>query len=149
MPPMHAPLEIRGAVPADAGAISDLSAQLGYGADAATIARRLRDAEADANRVVVVGCVGGVVIAWMEVRVTRAMESGAWAEITGLVVDAAQRNAGIGAAHVQWAIAWARERGQARLRVRSNVVRTDAARFYTRLGFRETKQQRVLDRPLT
>jgi hypothetical protein len=42
----------------------------------------------------------------------------------------------------------AAERGYRKLRVRSNVVREDAHRFYEREGFRRTKTQMVLDRKL-
>jgi len=34
------------------------------------------------------------------------------------------------------------------VRVRSNVVRERAHRFYERLGFVEVKKQKVLDKPL-
>jgi hypothetical protein len=43
---------------------------------------------------------------------------------------------------------WAAAMQYAKVSVRSNVIREDAHRFYTRLGYRETKRQAVLSREL-
>jgi GNAT superfamily N-acetyltransferase len=41
---------------------------------------------------------------------------------------------------------WAAKRGAKRLRVRSNVMRERAHRFYERLGYTITKRQAVFDK---
>ena len=46
------------------------------------------------------------------------------------------------------AAAWAREQGCGSLCVRSNVIREDARRFYTGLGFDVIKKQAVFRRAL-
>lgn len=43
---------------------------------------------------------------------------------------------------------WARGQGMTRLRVRSNVIRGRAHRFYLRLGFERVKSQAVFDKSL-
>jgi GNAT superfamily N-acetyltransferase len=141
------PIELRAPRPEDAVAIADLCAQLGYRVNADEIRDRLA-APSPEDSSVVVARLDGRVVGWLEVGLVRALESGTWAEITGLVVDAATRRRGVGDALVRWAADWARGRGQPRLRVRTNVIRKDAFAFYTRLGFGETKQQRVLDLPI-
>ena len=77
-----------------------------------------------------------------------SLASGEQAELVGLVVDEALRGRGIGAALVTAAEAWARERGLARLRVRSNVTREATHSFYRRLGYEEVKRQVVFRKSL-
>jgi GNAT superfamily N-acetyltransferase len=71
-----------------------------------------------------------------------------FAELAGLVVGDSARSRGIGALLLRAAEDWARNRGFARLRVRSNVVRERAHRFYLREGYIERKRQVVFDKTL-
>ena len=80
--------------------------------------------------------------------VTVTLESGPSAEIAGLVVDEETRGAGVGARLVAEAEAWAAGAGFARMRVRSNVKRNRARRFYERAGFVVTKRQRNFEKAL-
>lgn len=99
----------------------------------------------DANRALVVAELDGAVLGCMEVAIMFAWETGEWSEIRGLVVDESVRSKGIGAALVEFAKQWTRERGHDKLRVRTNEIRTRTHAFYERLGFSKTKSQRVYD----
>ncbi|OZC79401.1 GNAT family N-acetyltransferase [Rhodococcus sp. 06-462-5] len=57
------------------------------------------------------------------------------AQIEAVRVDARWRGRGLGGALIGWAIAEAERRGCALVQLTSDVSRTDAHRFYTRLGF--------------
>ena len=57
------------------------------------------------------------------------------AQIEALRVAAQHRNRGLGAAMLEWAIAEARRRRCALVQLTSDKSRTDAHRFYERLGF--------------
>jgi GNAT superfamily N-acetyltransferase len=61
-----------------------------------------------------------------------------YAMIEDRVVDAGLRGRGIGDALMQRAIEMAREAGCYKLSLTSNMTRTDAHRFYERLGFKAT-----------
>ena len=135
---------IRRATLDDAAAIASLAGELGYPTTADAMRPRLA---AQLERVLVAEC-GGRVAGWIQVREMEAIESGAFAEISGLVVAEPLRGGGIGARLVDAAEAWARERGFARIRVRSNVVRTETHRFYERRGYATVKSQRVFDKVL-
>jgi len=63
------------------------------------------------------------------------------------VLDAA-RSLGVGARLLAAAEAWSRDAGFARMRVRSNVVRERAHRFYVREGYVERKRQVVFEKDL-
>lgn len=61
-----------------------------------------------------------------------------WAEIENMVVDEAVRGQRIGEALVQRAIHIAHDSGCYKLTLTSNMRRTDAHRFYERMGFQST-----------
>ena len=141
-----APLHLRPARMADAGAIAGLATQLGYPATREDVTCRiagLAEHVGDEGVFLAEHLPHGVV-GWIHVSLLRHLESEPYAEIVGLVVDASSRGHGVGAALVGAARSWARDRGLARLDVRTNVVREDAHRFYVREGFVLVKRQAVM-----
>lgn len=135
---------IRAAEPRDVEAIAALAGELGYPTTSDAMARRLAAlGERDA---VLVADDGGACVGWIHISVVESLENDGHAEIRGLVVASTHRGAGIGAALVGAAEEWARRRGLARVRVRSNVIRERTHRFYERLGYRAVKSQKVFDK---
>jgi GNAT superfamily N-acetyltransferase len=63
-----------------------------------------------------------------------------WAVAENVVVDAAARGRGVGEALLREATAIAREAGCFKLSLTSNKARSEAHRFYGRLGFRATHE---------
>ena len=135
---------IRVATSADAVELATLSGQLGYPADAPAVVRRLDGVTSHHAGVVLVaidpqdGLAG---FAHVEPRRPLIMEP--FAELAALVVSEAARGQRIGSALLAAAEAWAREQGFANMRVRSNVIRERAHRFYLREGYVEKKRQAV------
>ena len=82
----------------------------------------------------------------VHVRSERGIESKAFAEIRGLVVDEKRRGEGIGERLVTEAVHWAGGRGLTKCGVRCNIMREGAHRFYERQGFTLAKTQAVYDR---
>lgn len=79
---------------------------------------------------------GGVVGSLVLIVVPNLSHRGTpWAEIENMVVDQAVRGQRIGEALVQHAIEIARSAGCYKLTLTSNLGRTDAHRFYERIGF--------------
>jgi len=138
------PLFIREATPSDSVTLATLSTQLGYPVTPELMHTRLTHTP-DPNRALFVAEQNNQVLAALEVAIMFAWESGDWAEIRGLVVLDTARSQGIGAALVEHAKQWTRERGHTKLRVRTNETRTRTHKFYERLGFTKTKSQRVYD----
>jgi GNAT superfamily N-acetyltransferase len=60
------------------------------------------------------------------------------AQVESVVVAKNARSRGVGEAMMTWAIDEAKRRGCLRVQLTTNVARTDAHRFYERLGFRTT-----------
>jgi GNAT superfamily N-acetyltransferase len=62
------------------------------------------------------------------------------AQLEAVRVRESHRNRGLGAAMVGWAVDEARRRGAEVVQLTSNKQRTDAHRFYERLGFRASHE---------
>ena len=141
-------ITLRAAEPGDAEAVARLATQLGYPTTREQAEVRLRHVPEDPARLTLVAVREAQVAGWIDVAARRTLDSEPYAEIVGLVVDEQQRGARIGERLVAAASEWARQRGLAEVRVRSNVVRLRAHRFYERLGFATRKSQKVFAKPL-
>lgn len=141
-------MKIRPAADRDISAITALSGELGYPAGAGDVLRRLAKMETmDDHAVFVAENHDGQVAGWIHVFVALRLESEPFAEIGGLVVAEGHRRRGVGRQLCERAARWARELDLEALRVRTRVER-EAHLFYRRVGFRQTKQQRVLVLPV-
>ncbi len=136
-------LHIRRAEAQDAPVLGDLCRHLGYQVTLAQVHQHLERPEG--GHCLLVALLEGAVVGWLEVGLRAALESGTWAEISGLVVHPTHQGKGVGTALVLEARAWARGRGLARLRVRTRTERERTSGFYQGLGFRLSKQQRIYD----
>jgi GNAT superfamily N-acetyltransferase len=138
---------IRGARPADAPALADLSTQLGYPSTEAQVRERLR-LLADPERALLVADAPGGLGGFVDVHVQRTVEADPYGEVGGLVVAAPHRGAGLGAALLAAAADWSRARGLERLWIRANLARVGPHEFYEAIGCRIVKDQRVYEYPL-
>jgi len=134
-------VRVREATPADAEVLASLSDQLGYPADVPTILRRFAGVERGV--VLVAMDADGAVCAMAHAEPRRLLIAEPFVELAALVVDEAARGSGAGAMLLAAVEAWAREEGFASVRVRSNVLRERAHRFYLREGYLEKKRQAV------
>lgn len=140
-------VSIRRANAADHGALARLCGELGYPTSAENFALRL--ASLPAGHVVFVAeDSAAAILGFAYAHGTELLLFDRVAELAALVVTANARGNGVGERLVDAVASWARAAGFASLRLRSNVVRVDAHRFYDRLGFTRTKQQVVFDRAL-
>lgn len=126
-------------VRADVPAVAELSAQLGYKTTPREVARRFLKLQGSFNDGFFVAVQGAEVVGWLHVYGVRLLETDSYAEIGGLVVDAAVRRQGIGRGLVQWAEAWAAAHDYRELRLRSGLHRREAHAFYEQLGYRLSK----------
>lgn len=124
-----------------------LVTELGYPMDADTWARRFAALPAD-HCVLVATSEDDAVLGFAHAHATEPLLLERTAELASLVVTEHARGQRIGEALIDAIVEWARAAGFVALRLRSNVVRAEAHRFYDRLGFARTKQQIVFDRAL-
>lgn len=137
-------MRVRPATMADAPAISQLTAELGYAMDAEASRAALTTMLAHpVYAVLVVESDSTHLAGWVAVENRLSLESGAFAEITGLVVGSAFRKRGVGKQLLQSAEQWALRQGFQSLRVRSSISRQESHPFYESLGFVRNKTQHV------
>jgi len=136
--------QIRGACQADAAQIAWLAGVLGYPGETHAMDERLGELlRRPDHRIAVAAGRYGHLGGWLHVARHVPLESGAFAEILGLIVDPQVRRAGLGRALVAEAERWAALHHLARLAVRSNVMRSESHAFYPSLGFTRSKSQHV------
>ncbi len=140
---------IRPARESDASAIAHLAGELGYPSSAEEALARLRTVAGRKEDGAFVAELAGAVVGWMHLFGANRLESDPFAEIAGLVVAAGARGHGIGKVLVVTAEQWARDRGYRSIRIRSNVIRTEAHRFYEGLGYLRAKSQTVFTKAIT
>ena len=142
-------MRVRPMTESDARAAADLSGQLGYPSTAEQIRRRLGRLSGDPESAVFVTESGdGRVVGWVHVVGRCFLELDPYAELGGLVVDAAARREGTGRALVSAAEEWAAGRGYVTMRVRSNMKRVEARPFYEGAGYAIVKSQNVYEKTI-
>ncbi|THV25523.1 GNAT family N-acetyltransferase [Peteryoungia ipomoeae] len=92
---------------------------------------------ASPNEALYVAVLGGAIVGTFQTLVTTSFPGRG---SSAMIVEAVQtrsdmRGRGIGKAMLEFAVNEARQGGMAKVQLTSNVVRTDAHRFYQRLGF--------------
>ncbi len=129
---------IRPAEPRDSAALVRLIGQLEYQVTADEVAERLAVMQGE-GRVVLVAELESRVVGCLSTSVMRVLHRPApVGRISMMVVDEVLRNRGIGAALVQAAERELAVRGCYMVEVTSQARRTEAHRFYEKLGYERT-----------
>ena len=119
-------------------ALAALIGQLGYDAGAGEVAERLAAMAAE-GRAVLVAELDGAVVGCLSTSVMRVLHRPApVGRISMMVVDEKLRSRGIGAALVRAAEEVLAAQGCYMIEVTSHLRRTEAHRFYERLGYHKT-----------
>jgi (aminoalkyl)phosphonate N-acetyltransferase len=143
-------VEIRPADDADARHLAQLCTELGYRVEPCAAAARLAGLTCRADHIVwtAVDPQAGQIVGWIHVYLTWLLISDVYAEVGGLVVASGYRRRKVGEKLLAQAEAWAAAHDCRQLRVRSNVVRQAAHRFYLGNGYRLEKDQHVFTKSL-
>jgi len=91
---------------------------------------------------------GPGLLGWAAVEPRISLESGAVAELAGLVVDGRARRRGVGARLLAAAEDWARGQGLEELVVRSSTRGPESHSFHAGQGYQAHKTQQVYRKPL-
>ncbi|MES2559198.1 MAG: GNAT family N-acetyltransferase [Bacteroidota bacterium] len=141
-------LFLRQAKPKDVEFMTELSNQLGYKATIEKIQGRLFEILHNVDNCMYVVVDNDNVIGWIHGFYSLRVESDSFVEIGGLVVDENYRRKGVGKMLVTEVIEWACSKKCDKIRVRCNTLRKETHVFYDRIGFNETKEQKIFDMEL-
>lgn len=132
---------------ADAAAVAELAAELGYPSETETIRARIaRIGNSDLLLVAVTATDHPV--GFIQAHRVCIIEAGFRVEILGLVVSARARRGGIGKRLIAEVERWAKSIGAEAVVVRSNMKRTESHIFYPALGYSQIKTQAVYEKRL-
>ena len=137
-------ITVRKIMTEDVAEITVLSQQLGYSISKEQTLQNINALVQSEHHAVFVA-VDKKVIGWMGVSYNISLESPPMCEVHGLVIHELYRNKGIGKILIEKAKEWSTSKGINKLRLRCNIKRTEAHRFYINAGFTEIKQQKVFE----
>ena len=141
-------LSIRQLTADDADAAAELSSQLGYPCSDNDLRGRIEETLRSTDRVAFAAVLDGQVVGWIDAAVERHLQSSACAVIGGLVVRDGARGFGIGRRLCAEVEEWTRGKSIPVVRVRSQIKREDAHRFYLRDGYSKVKTSYVFEKPV-
>lgn len=126
------------------GQLKGLMEELGYELKTSQIVQNIQEIRSRGGEVfvakinnIVVGCVCAII----DVRLAAGING----EIVSLVVSEQHRGSGIGKELVELAESWLKQR-VARIRVRANLIRSEAHEFYLKAGYQELKTQKIFEK---
>ena len=130
----------------DSFAISSLSGQLGYESEVMSIEKRISGILKNPDHCIFVAEQNGIIIGWIHGLYSIRVESDAFIEIGGLIVDENKRRRGVGKQLVETVSLWAKSFNCSNIRVRCNIKRVESHKFYESIGFSLNKEQKVFDK---
>jgi GNAT superfamily N-acetyltransferase len=139
-------LSVRRLQTGDADAVAELCSQLGYPSSAGDLRQRIDEASRSADSIALAALLDGQLVGWIDASIEHHLQSSASAVIGGLVVRDNVRGLGIGKYLCLEIEQWARSKSIPLVRVRSQVIREDAHRFYLREGYRKVKTSFVFEK---
>ena len=139
-------LVIRRLTADDADAAAELSSELGYPSSPGDLRERIEEMSRTTDRVAFAAVVDDDIVGWIDAAMERHLQSPASAVIGGLVVREDTRGLGVGRRLCLEVEEWARSKSVPVVRVRSQIKREDAHRFYLRDGYRKVKTSLVFEK---
>jgi GNAT superfamily N-acetyltransferase len=130
----------------DAEMVAALSASFGYPTDASDMRSRIEELARSKDRMALAAVLQGVVVGWVDAAVERHLQSRPVVVIGGLVVRDDMRGQRIGRQLCHAVERWAVEIGIGAVRVRSQMKRAGAHRFYLREGYTQVKISAVFEK---
>lgn len=125
---------IRSAVPEDALRVAQLASDLGYTISSDAVDAAI-DRQSSPESAIFVADVTADLIGWIHTYRSHLIQTEPFAEIGGLVVDPAHRGGGVGRRLLETAERWASAHGLTTVRVRTNILRSNAHLFYEQRNY--------------
>ena len=98
--------------------------------------------QSDPNHRIIVAEHDGEIVGTVQISFLPGLaNNGAWrGQLENVHIRGDQRGKGLGGEMIEWAVERCREKGCAVVQLTSNKLRTDAHRFYERLGFKKSHE---------
>jgi len=143
---MNNQVQIRDIKVIDSSSIAELNQELGYQIDQCLIESQIISIRSENNHYGYVAIIDNQIVGYIHGFVSIRLTTSPFAEIGGLIVNEDFRNRGIGRKlvdHFEMQI-----KDVENIRVRCNVNRKSAHKFYLTLNYIEKKEQKIFEREL-
>lgn len=136
--------------PGDLPEVLSLAGQLGYPNSLQDFESRFSEIQNHADYALFVArSASSKIVGYIQInREAHTLLAGPRADVAGLVVEQTERGNGIGAALLKHAEGWAKENQLPLVRIRSNIKRSDAHRFYQKNGYDVAKSWHLLTKTI-
>lgn len=129
--------------------VAPLCAQLGYPSTVEEVAARFANIRTlDGHIMLVATAAAGGIVGWAHAHFMERLHVARYADVAGIVVDAAARRSGAGRALMGAVEEWAKHHNLPRIRLRSGQHRTDAHAFYESIGYRHVTTPKAFEKTL-
>ena len=150
MHPQNNSIKIRRAVLKDLLEICQLAEQLGYPDQPEKTKTRLEGLfQNPSHEIFVAENTSGRVLGFIHIRLQNSLVIDPVVEVGSLVVDQEFRGLGIGKSLLHSAEEWAKKEGCRQIRLHSNIIRSEAQKFYLNQGYTIIKTQHAFLKELT
>jgi N-acetylglutamate synthase-like GNAT family acetyltransferase len=134
---------VRTAEQNDCPGITDLTNQLGYPSSLEKVCEILNMVLEHKDHEIFVAECDNRIVAYIHLISTMRLGSRNFVEIAAFVVHESYRNMGVGDALIKETEKWTKETGLRDIRIRSNIIREEAHKFFKNRGFENIKTQEV------
>jgi GNAT superfamily N-acetyltransferase len=137
-------IQIREIHKSDAFSITELSVQLGYKIDESLILEQIVSINSNKDHFAFVVVLNNMIIGYIHGFLSIRLTSSPFLEIGGLIVRKEYRRKGVASALIGYLESHVND--YKTIRVRCNVKRESAHRFYLNLNYIEKKEQKIFER---
>jgi len=145
---MDTPIKIRRAIAEDYSPITKLTNQLGYPSTEKKVKEILNMVLTHDDHEIFVATADENVVGYIHLVCTMRLGSEPFIEIAAIIVDEDYRSRGVGHALLDRTQEYAESMGYSVIRIRSNIVREPAHKFFTEQGYVNLKTQEVFMKEL-
>jgi N-acetylglutamate synthase-like GNAT family acetyltransferase len=136
-------LHIRTAKKDDCTGITELSNQLGYPSSFDKVYEILDLVLNHDDHQVYIVEADDLIVGYIHLVSTMRISSDPFVEIAALIVHKSYQNKGVGKSLINESEKWTRSKGLSDIRIRSNIIREEAHKYFQRKGFQDLKTQHV------
>ena len=136
-------LNVRAAIKDDCSGITHLTNQLGYPSTLEKICEIMDLVLAHKDHQVFIAENGNIIVGYIHLIQSMRIGSIPFVEIAAFIIDESSRSVGVGSALIGESEKWASSLGLKDIRIRSNIIRQEAHKFFQNRGFQNIKTQEV------
>ena len=136
-------INVRAASRDDCSGITHLTNQPGYPSTEEKICEIMDLVLSHKDHQVFIAEIENSIVGYIHLIQSMRIGSNPFVEIAAFIIDESSRGGGVGSSLIEKSQKWATGKGLADIRIRSNIIRQEAHKFFQNRGFQNIKTQEV------